>query len=95
MHSRILPDAIKDRMHTLAAGELEHALHRVLLRVQDHMVRAVRAREGRLRGRARRPDHSRPARLDELREEQAEPACDGVHEDGVALLYVVCLGDER
>ena len=94
-HSRILFDTVKGRMHALAVRELQHALHGVLLLVQDDVVRAVQLRDFCLLGRARRADDRRAARFDELREEQAEPARDGVHEDGVALLYVVCLGDER
>ena len=93
--SRVLPDAVEDRVHALPAGDLAHAPHRVLLRVQHDVVRAVRARERGLGGRARRPEHRRAARLRELREEQAEPARDGVHEHRVARAHGVRLGDER
>ena len=81
-------------MHALAVRELEHALHDVLLRVEDDVVRPMRLRErGLLRG-ARRADDGRAARLDELREDEAEPARDGVHEHDVAFLDVVRLGHE-
>lgn len=72
-------------MHALSARELEHAVDDVLLGVQDDVVRAVRARDGRLVLCRRRADDERGARaLRELRGEEAEPARDGVDEDGVA-----------
>lgn len=81
-------------MHPFSVRDLEHALCGVLCGVQDDMVRAVRARDRCFLRCARRADHSSTACLDELREEQAEAARDGVHQDDLALFDLVRLFDK-
>lgn len=94
-HARIFPDAVKHGVHARAMRDLKHTLHSVLRGVQYDMVRAVRARECSLGLGGRRADHGRAALLGELREEEAEAPSNGVHENGVAALDGVGLGDER
>lgn len=81
-------------MHALALGNLQHTLDRIFLLVEDDVVRAMRTRELGLLARRRRPDDGGAARLRDLREHEAEPARDGVHEDDVARLDVVRFAHE-
>ncbi len=95
VNSRIFPDAVKHSIHALPVRDFQHPRHRVLLRVQYNVVRPVLRRDRRLLLRGGRPDDRRPARVRDLREDEPEPAGDGVHEDGLARLHVVRLAHHR
>ena len=82
-------------MHALTPRHLQRPRHHILLVIQNHLIRTRLPRPFRLLPRRRRPhDLARARALRELREEQPEPACDGVHEDGVPRFDAVRFFDE-
>ena len=93
--ARVLADTIEDGMHTLAFGDLQHPLNDVLVFVKDDMVCAVALCESRLLLRRCRTDYDRSALFQQLRELQAETTSNGMHEDVIPFLYIVCLRNER
>ena len=81
-------------MHTFSLRNLQHTLHRIFLRIHNHMVRAQTLRELCLLLGARRADHCHALAFRELEEEKAEAARNGVYEDCLAGLDGVGFGDE-
>ena len=81
-------------MYTFSLRNLQHALHRIFLRIHNHMVRAQTLRELCLLLGARRADHCHALAFRELEEEKAEAARNGVYEDCLAGLDGVGFGDE-
>lgn len=81
-------------MNTLSTSKLQHLLDDVFLLVQNDMVSAVLARKISLllsRGGA---DDRGAARFRDLRKEETQSTSDGVHQNGIPSLDIVCLGHD-
>lgn len=77
-------------MYAFPIRQFQDALDGILFGVENDMVCTIRFGQcGFLLGRGSAND-GRTARFGVLREEQPEVACDGVNEEDVTLLDVVC-----
>src|SRR5271169_6892831 len=94
LHESVLADAVVDDRDFLPFGQLFHALDKILARVDDRVVAAVRLCELRLLVAADRADHRGAQRLRPLAGNQADAAGRAVEQNRLALPDLMDLADQ-